>query len=304
MVDARRSIHFTVSDEEAGRRIDQVLVAHASGWGRRAAARLFAEGAVTLDGRRARKGDTVRAGQEVVASLLEDEHPIVALPELELCVLTGDAVVVDKPWGVPSARLPTSERPDAASALVARFPEMKGVGYGPREPGLVHRLDTFTSGCLLAARSQSAFDKLRTALGDGHLVKRYLAIVRGVGLAENGEIEASLGPHPKNKKKVVVSTAGRPSVSRYRVVERRGDLALLELAVGPAYRHQVRVHLASIGHPLIGDELYGGGRSSHLSRGRHALHASYLKCDEPDLAPFEARAPLPTDMRRLLAATE
>ena len=129
-------------------------------------------------------------------------------------------------------------------------------------------------------------------------------MVRESGLPPEGKIEAPLLPHPKNRRKVVTDPAGRPSSTSYRVVERHGDLALLEITVGPAYRHQVRVHLASIGHPLMGDELYGGIPSPHLSRERHALHACYLGCDAPDLEPFEARAPLPGDMRCLLDATD
>jgi 23S rRNA pseudouridine1911/1915/1917 synthase len=158
----------------------------------------------------------------------------------------------------------------------------------------VHRLDTFTSGLLLAARSRAAFDNLKRALREGRLGKRYLAVVEAGTLPTEGAIDVALGPHPKNKRKV----------APYRIAERHGDLALLELSVGAAYRHQIRAHLASIGHPLLGDELYGGTPSVHLVPGRHALHASYLACSEPDLEPFEARAALPDDMRRLLEAAD
>ena len=303
MVDEPRSLSFVVSGGEAGQRIDRVLVTRASGWGRRRAARLFESGGVTIDGRPARKGDVVRAGQQVVARLAERPAPAPAA-SLETCLVTRDVVIVDKPWGMPSAPLPTSSAADVATTLVARFPEMANVGYGPREPGLVHRLDTFTSGLLLAARSMEAFSTLRRALGQGRLRKRYLCVVEAHGLAEAASIDQPLKPHPKNKQKVVVDPNGRISKTSYRIAERHGWLVLLEVRAGAAYRHQVRVHLASIGHPLIGDRLYGGASTPLLAAGRHALHASYLACKEPGVDPFEVRAPLPEDMRRLLLAAD
>jgi 23S rRNA pseudouridine1911/1915/1917 synthase len=259
---------------------------------------------VTVDGRRARKGDSVREGQTVVAVLHEEQDHVPAPADLEPLVVTKEAVIVDKPAGMPSAKVPNSAKPDAASALALRFPEMRGVGYDPREPGLVHRLDTFTSGLLLAARSASAFERLRQALRDGRLLKRYLAIVEAKGLPAEGTVDGALASHPKNKKKVVVDRGGRPSSTSYHILERHGVLALLGVSAGPAYRHQIRVHLASIGHPLLGDELYGGPPTPLLGPGRHALHASYLSCSEPDLETFEVRAVLPDDMRRLLVAAD
>ncbi len=304
MVATPRSLSFVVAKEEAGQRVDRLLVTRAAGWGRRATARLFAEGAVTVDGRRARKGDSVREGQTVVAELPEETGGILGAAELEPLVVTKEAVVVNKPAGMPSAKVPTSTKPDVASTLARKFPEMRGIGYDPREPGLVHRLDTFTSGLLVAARSDWSFERLKRALREGRLVKRYLAVVEASGLPVEGTVEVALASHPKNKKKVVVDDRGRPSSTGYRVLERHGVLALLEVSAGPAYRHQIRVHLASIGHPLLGDELYGGAPTPLLSQGRHALHASYLCCSEPDLEAFEVRAALPDDMRRLLAAAD
>src|SRR5690606_17154918 len=166
------------------------------------------------------------------------------------CLVRPDLVVVNKPAGMPAAALRASDRGTLAGALLARFPEMASVGFGPREPGLVHRLDTFTSGLLVAARSEQSFRRLREALESGMLIKRYLAIVANHGLPERGFIESRLIPHPKNQRKVRALSredpSGRPARSEYRVIERRAALSLVELSVGPAFRHQIRVQLASV----------------------------------------------------------
>src|SRR5690606_21933673 len=147
-----------------------------------------------------------------------------------------------------------------------------------------------------------SFRRLREALESGMLIKRYLAIVANHGMPERGFIESRLIPHPKNQRKVRALSredpSGRPARSEYRVIERRAALSLVELSVGPAFRHQIRVQLASVGSPIVGDELYGGAPSPMLAPGRHALHASYVRmASDAVSAGFEVERPLPRDMR-------
>jgi 23S rRNA pseudouridine1911/1915/1917 synthase len=301
VVDQGTRLEFVVRQDEAGQRIDRVLVDHLDRWGRRAAARLFAAGQVSLDGRRARKGDLVHAGQQVLAFL---ESPDSVEPSadlaLDLVLVTPDVVIVNKRPGIASAPVPTSPRQNVATALAARFPEMASVGYREREPGLVHRLDTFTSGLLLAARTAHAFDCLRKALREGRLRKRYLAIVQGPLDDTEGVIDAPLATRTRRARKVVVAVKGRAATTHYRVASRHGALVVLEVSAAAAYRHQIRAHLASIGCPLVNDELYGGSPHAGLAAGRHALHASYMACDETGIERFTARAPLPDDLSRVL----
>ncbi len=298
---------WVVDESEQGQRVDRVLAARLSGFGRRLLARLFQEGRVRLDSLPAKKGAFVHAGQHIEVEL---PPPDAAFPEpeleLTLLLVRHDLVVADKPAGMPSAALRSSDRGTLAGALLGRFPEMAGVGYGPREPGLVHRLDTFTSGLVLAARNASTFDALRRALSNGQLVKRYLAIAPNAALPDSGVIETRLGPHPNNRRKVMVmaddASGGRHSRTEYCVLERRPPLCLVELTAGAAYRHQIRAHLASEGSPILGDQLYGAEACPELGHLRHALHASQIRCDAADVANFEVTSRLPADMAELWEA--
>jgi 23S rRNA pseudouridine1911/1915/1917 synthase len=215
-------------------------------------------------------------------------------------------VVVNKPAGMPTAPLTNAEHGTLCGALLARYPEMRGVGHRAREPGIVHRLDTQTSGLVLAARSAQAFARMSQALSSGELQKHYLAVVSARGLAESGEISRALAPDPVRPERVRVLEAGdqsgyaRHKVTRYRLKRIAGDRALVELSVGSAFRHQIRAHLAAIGHPIAGDAVYGGEQLPALGA-RHALHASQLSWTGATKEPgFTVYQPLPPDLAALL----
>jgi 23S rRNA pseudouridine1911/1915/1917 synthase len=262
---------------------------------------------VQVNGKKVRKGHCVSVGQLVQVQLPSTER---ARPEpgirIDLVLTRDDLVVVDKPAGLPSAGLRGNSDNTLAGALVARFPEMASVGFGALEPGLLHRLDTFTSGLLIAARSEQAFLALRKALSQGRLSKRYQAIVTGGHIPDAGLIDANIEPHPNNRRKVLVtsitSRRGRPSQTNFRILERHSDLTLLELSLGAAYRHQVRAHLAFMGWPIVGDTLYGGHPAAGLAPARHALHACYIRCAGASIRDFEVTSGLPGDMLRCLGA--
>ena len=307
----RDAVKFTVGPEESGERLDRVLTRRLPGLGRKRAGQLFAAGAVREGSRRLRKGDAARAGVEITVFGFEPDQ---AAPEpgasLDVRLETPDVVVVNKPAGQPTVPLSNSERGTLANALLARYPEMRGFGYGPREPGLLHRLDTHTSGLLAAARRVSVFDRLRTALAGGAVDKEYLAVVAGeVGVAA-GAVAIPLAHHPTDPRRVVaqdaatVARALRPATTHFQVLQRHGNYTLLRISVSRAFRHQIRAHLAARGWPIVGDDLYGGSRDPRLGP-RHALHASRIVWQgDTEVAAFDVHAPLPAEMRQLLGSMD
>jgi 23S rRNA pseudouridine1911/1915/1917 synthase len=304
--------HFRIEVAEAGQRLDKVLVTHLPGLGRKGARRLFEEGKIRVNGRRASKGDLACAADEV-SVLLPDLAGAGAVPEpdapLSVRMETEQVVIVDKPAGQPTAPIRPGETGSLANALVGHYPEMASVGHAPREPGLVHRLDTDTSGLVVAARTVPAFEALTGGLKRGLLDKSYLLVCEATGLAEAGTIEIPLAHHPKDKKRMypcvhprdVERYAPRPATTTFRVVRTSGRWALVEARAKAALRHQIRAHMAAIGHPLANDALYGGPAVPELSR--HALHASYVAWSGDAVVPgFEVRSPLPGDLAPLVGA--
>ena len=302
-----RRVELEASSADGGNRLDKFLSQHVTGVGRHRAAELCAAGRVRIDGHRAKKSALLTVGAKITVELAEPEA-LQAEPELALEIRLEQPrlVVVNKPAGMPSAPLTTSERGTLCGALLGRFPEMLGVGYRAREPGIVHRLDTQTSGLVLAARDADAFSRLTQALDHERLKKRYLAVVSASGLPNSGEISGALAPDPAHPERVRVLEPGDPSVyakhkvTRFRVQRCGAGRALVELEVGSAFRHQIRAHLASIGHPITGDAVYGGEPSAALGS-RHALHASHISWPgDATLPSFTVYEPLPLELERLL----
>lgn len=302
-----RRIELVPREADGNGRLDKFLTQQIAGLGRHQAAELCESGRVRIDGRRAKKSSLVTAGTKITVEL-DDPESLEPEPELalDLRLERAELVVVNKPAGMPTAPLVTSERGTLCGALLARYPEMQGVGHRAREPGIVHRLDTQTSGLVLAARSAQAFTRMSQALSREQLQKRYLAVVSARGLAESGEISRALAPDPAHPERVRVLEAGdqsgyaRHKLTRYWLKQIAGDRALIELSVGSAFRHQIRAHLAAIGHPIAGDAVYGGERLPALGA-RHALHASQLSWPgEAGVPGFTVYEPLPPDLAALL----
>jgi len=302
-----RTLELVARDADNGHRLDKFLAEHVTGVGRQQAAELCATGRVRVDGRRAKKSALLSPGAKVTVELDEPERlqPEPDL-ELELRLERPELVIVNKPAGMPSAPLRTGERGTLCGALLARYPEMQGVGHRAREPGIVHRLDTQTSGLMLAARNHAAFQRLSRALELEELRKRYLAIVSAAGLPETGEISRALAPdaaHPERVRVLDGDERGgyaRHKITRYRIVRVGLGRALLDVQVGSAFRHQIRAHLAAIGHPIVGDAVYGGEVVPRLGA-RHALHASELSWSgDADTSGFSVTEPLPLDLTQLL----
>lgn len=310
--DARRSTErdepspaheWIVANDERGTRLDVHLARHIPELGRSGAQDLCERGLVTVDGRRSKKSATVEAGQRVAAELgdvLGHAHPE---PEAALGVVleSEHLLVVNKPAGLPTGALPFRVAPTLAGALLGHFPELARVGFGPREPGLVHRLDTWTSGLVLAARSTTSFEHLRGALERGEIDKRYLALTAR-GIPVRGEIDVPLVQDPKNPRRVVAGAlgTGHACLTEYERLEVRGEFALVGVRIAAGFRHQIRAHLGLAGFPLLGDSLYGGAplpSGGQPMSERHALHASQIAGIGADGVPFSASAPLPEDLR-------
>jgi 23S rRNA pseudouridine1911/1915/1917 synthase len=315
---ARREVH--VPDSLDGARLDKAVTELVPELSRARVKRAIELGAVRVNGKRVPKGAAVAKGDVVRIDLAQViDAPAAATPDAPLKVVyeTDAVAIVDKPAGQPTAPIRPGEVGTLVNALLGKYPELVPadaetyVGHSARDPGIVHRLDTETSGAVVVARTAEAFATLKGALKDEQLDKRYLLVCASEGLPEEGTIEFPLTNHPKDQRRVYACTHPRdvmrydprPAVTAYRVVHRAGNWALVEARVGKALRHQIRAHFAAIGHPLAGDELYGGPVIRAL--GRHALHAASVAfAGGPSVAAFDVSVPLPKDMAGLLEASE
>jgi 23S rRNA pseudouridine1911/1915/1917 synthase len=300
---------LTVTAQHVGKRLDRYLVDVLPELSRARVRTLLDEGAVRVNGRRLRKGDVLAEGDTVTVTgaLPPPDFSPEADPSVPLVVRHADAsvLVFDKPAGVPTHPLRPEEKGTLANAIVHAYPETRSVGYRRREPGILHRLDTDTSGLVVAARTPMAFEALRADMKAGRVTKRYLALVEGQ-VATEGSIDFPIVPHRKDPKRVEVVTehvrlrAGtktHEAHTRYRPLRSLGGFTLVEVEVERAFRHQVRAHLAVIGHPLVGDGLYRGPALPDdlgVVLDRHFLHASEVVFRHPVTgAEMRVTSPLP-----------
>ena len=300
---------LVVPPQAAGERLDRLLSTHLD-LPRNRVQRWIVEGRVRVAGAPGRSSTRVEPGAlvewEAPGPVAEDR----VLPEAgELRVLYADeqVVAIDKPPGItvhPGAGRATGT---LAHRLLARFPELGGVG-GPGRPGIVHRLDHDTSGVLLVARTPEAYRGLVASFAGREVDKRYLAVCHGV-LAAPREVDAPIGRHPARRREMTVRPGGRPARTRLRPLASTPVATLLEVELLTGRTHQIRVHLKSIGHPLVGDPVYGearwkgaSGRAQALLRAfpRPALHAWRLRFPHPAHGhTVELESPVPADLDEL-----
>jgi len=295
--------------DAAKERLDHYLVRTGFASSRRVAQELVERGLVRINGRRSKKSEIVGADDRIEVASTNRRAVIEPNPDLALDVVHEDAsvIVVNKPGGVPCHPLNADERDTVMNAVVARFPEIATVGEKPLEGGLVHRLDNGTSGALLVARNRGTFDKLRDAIRAGRIARRYEALVAGV-LERKTEIDAPIAHHAKNARKMIVGDpssanpkrAGRSANTVVDPIRRIGDFTLLSIAPKTGSRHQIRVHLASVGLPIVGDTLYGGPASETLAHGRFWLHLCEVAFDSPAIGHVKVTAPIPPDLKKLI----
>ncbi len=257
--------------------------------GRRRIAAMLAAGGVRVNARPARKGMIVREGDVITIAALPTREPLVPTPlPLRIVHADDDLVAVDKPPGLPS--LGGARSPNVASALLARFPEMAAIDP-MRGAGLVHRLDTATSGLLLAARHPASHARLRAEFTAKRIAKEYLAIVAGE-LTETGTIDQPLRRRRGTRGRVEPAARGSggwDAVTHYAPLEQSAAMTLVRLRMRTGVTHQLRAHMAAIGHPVLGDARYGGARAREVAlpfdgQCLHALSVDFDAVGLPRLA--------------------
>lgn len=288
---------------QRAQRLDSFLVR--SGWvpSRRRARELIIAGRVTVNGRHVGKGSLIDAGDDIRVSEGSEDSLPVPNPYLKIEILYQDesVLVVNKPGLIPCHPLRAGEDDTVINAVIAMYPEVATSGDKTLEGGLIHRLDNGTSGALIIARSPDAFAVMRAAIRRGDIVRRYLALC--VGKIESAvEIATPIAHHPKNHRKMITLlkasrlSGARPAATLITPLQCYCGFSLIEARPRTGRRHQVRVHMSSIGHPLLGDALYGGPENAELASGRFWLHLSEVAFESPASGHVAIQAPLSTDL--------
>jgi 23S rRNA pseudouridine1911/1915/1917 synthase len=298
---------LAVPDGQVVRRVDR-FVADRTGLSRSFVQRLISDGRlVDGDGRRLRANTVVNGGTVVILDVPEPETPFHLEPDPSIPVVTAyeddDVLIVDKPAGLVVHPAPGHWRGTLVNALLAR-PGTYGSIAGIARPGIVHRLDRDTSGLLIVAKHDGAQSSLMAQLKARRIKKTYLALVQGSVDAAAGRIEAPIGRDSKDRKRMAVVPNGRPATTGYRVRERFPGWTLLELDLVTGRTHQIRVHLAALGHPVAGDSVYGTGTARQGPDGleRLFLHAWRLELVGPTSGKLiRAEAPVPDALEHVLA---
>jgi 23S rRNA pseudouridine1911/1915/1917 synthase len=308
---------FDVGLEDAGARLDAFLAARVEGVSRSTLKRVIDEGEVLVGGRAAKPSLKLKGGEHVEVELHAAAPPSEVTPEeipLDIIHEDEEFVVVNKPAGLvvhPAAGVPSGT---LANALAFHFEQLSG--GGSLRPGIVHRLDRDTSGVIVVAKTVRAHEHLAEQFRERTVFKSYVALVHGVAREERGKIELPIGRDPSNRTRMSGrGMNGRYALSLWRVRQRFTRFTLLDVQIKTGRTHQIRVHLAWIKHPVVGDETYGGGRDKTLpdpalrarvnALGRQFLHAERLGFHHPSNGEWLSfTAPLPADLSKFLETLE
>jgi 23S rRNA pseudouridine1911/1915/1917 synthase len=294
-------IQLTVPNEHAGWRLDRYLALALPQFSRSRLQTLIRSGDVQLQGKAARVRETVRAGDVVrliEPPIQEIEDQAEQIP-LEILFEDDDLLVLNKAPGLVVHPGAGNQTHTLVNALLHHCASLSGIG-GKQRPGIVHRLDKETSGCLVVAKNDAAHSALARQFAEREVNKTYLALVAGIPKRSRGIIEVPIGRHPVHRKKMHVDLRrGRAARTEYRVLQSSGGISLVECVLHSGRTHQIRVHLHHLGHPVIGDSLYGKKNAAP----RQMLHAWKLGFTHPRTKErlfFEA--PIPPDFREILQA--
>lgn len=306
MTDTRRHRRLSVSRREEGVRLDN-FISERLGVSRAGAQKLIAEKAVKIDGDFPLKSHHLKLGEAVEVYVPEAAELILLAERLPLNILyeDGDVIALSKEAGMVVHPSPGHYSGTLVNALLAHTKGLSKVG-GAERPGIVHRLDMDTSGLMLVAKTDASHRRLAADLKARRITRVYQALVHGRMKEDWGTVDAPIGRHIIHRKKMAVSdSARRHAVTHWRVLERLDDVTLLEVRPETGRTHQIRVHMAHIKHPIVGDRQYGSNRKRDRALGvkRHLLHAVGLKFMHPGLKrEMTLSDPLPSDMATVLKA--
>ncbi len=291
----------TATSEQAGQRLDSFLAA-ALGISRSAAARLAEEGRVTAAGKALGKNYRIAGGEELAAEIPEAEETELAAQDIPLDVVyeDEDVIVVNKPAGLVVHPAPGHSDGTLVNGLLHHCGDsLSGIG-GEKRPGIVHRIDRDTSGLIIAAKNDAAHLGLSAQLADHTLARTYECLVAGNLREDSGTVDAPIGRHPTDRKKMAVAPNGRRAVTHWEVVARYSGATHVRCRLETGRTHQIRVHMAYIGHPILGDTVYGAKKPVPGLTGQ-CLHAVGLRFIHPRTGePVELRCDLPEEFRAYL----
>ena len=294
---------FIVEQETAGQRIDRFLSGEDTGLSRSALQALVAEGHVQCNGKAVTKSLKLKAGDTVLLEI-PDAKPIEAVPQdIPLDIVYEDAhlLVVNKPKGMVVHPAPGNPDGTLVNALMFHCGnELSGIN-GEKRPGIVHRIDKDTSGVLMVAKNDMAHQSLAAQLAEHSITRKYNAVVYNGFTEDEGTVDEPIGRNPQDRKKMAVTQKhSRHAVTHYRVIERMEKFTLIEAQLETGRTHQIRVHMTYIGHPLLGDMVYGPKKQPIHLEGQ-ALHARVLGFIHPRTGEYlEFEAPLPPYFEALL----
>lgn len=305
---------LVVDRENEGVRLDTFLASQIEGWSRARLQHLITDEEVLVNGKPAKSSYKLNANDEIEIELIASPTTSFAPENIPLEIVFEDEalIVVNKPAGLVVHPAAGSRTGTLANALAYHFERLSRKA-GEVRPGIVHRIDKDTSGLLVVAKTEIAHEHLADQFRARKVFKSYLALVHGVVERDTGRIEEPLARDPRNRTRMAIVRGGRGAISLYKVRRRFDRFTLLDVEIKTGRTHQIRVHLASSKHPVVGDEVYGGGRDNTVrdsklrveirKLGRHFLHAAELGLRHPisgEQLRFEA--PLPADLRHLLDA--
>jgi 23S rRNA pseudouridine1911/1915/1917 synthase len=297
-------LEFSV--ETPGERLDKLIVTQAGdGLSRAQIQALIKDGKVTVNGAQIKPGIKLKGGEQIRVELPAPKELDKVKPEaIALNVLYEDAdlAVIDKPAGMIVHPGVGNETGTLVSAMLSRWPEIGRMNIEEKRAGIVHRLDKDTSGLIIIARNDAARLKLMTQFQSHTIEKTYIALLEKAPPTQTGRIEAPIGRDPDQRKKMTVKRGGKPAITEYEVIERdfAEGQALVRVHLLTGRTHQIRVHMAFIGCPIVGDRVYGY-RKQHTTLKRHFLHAAHLCFDHPRTGErlcFDS--PLPAGLQNIL----
>lgn len=295
---------FCVTEEMEDNRIDKCLMELMDSLSRTYIQKLIKEGCVLVGGAPVKANYRVRAEDLLKVSVPEAAEPDIRPENIPLDILyeDSDVLVVNKPKGMVVHPAPGHYEGTLVNALLYYCKDSLSGINGILRPGIVHRIDRDTTGSLLVCKNDFSHAAIAQQLKEHSITRRYVAIVHGACREDEGTINAPIGRHPTDRKKMAVAkSGGKEAVTHYRVLERFRDYTYIECRLETGRTHQIRVHMASLGHPLLGDQVYAPGRRSPFSLQGQTLHAQVLGFVHPRSGTYiETMAPLPVYFSKLI----